>query len=64
VIEFETEAPSLRGEMTVTTTLRDAVGGIEGEFPHEGIPAGGSPADNELGTTMSLAKLAAMLEPG
>ena len=61
-IEFETQDPSLRGEMTITTTLREADGGTEVEFLHDGTPHGVAPADNELGTRMALAKLAALLE--
>jgi uncharacterized protein YndB with AHSA1/START domain len=62
VIEFETEDPSLRGEMTITITLREADRGTEVELLHEGIPRGVAPADNELGTQMALAKLAALVE--
>jgi uncharacterized protein YndB with AHSA1/START domain len=62
VIEFETNDPSLQGEMTVTTTLADAPGGTDLQILHEGLPAGVAPADNELGTRMSLDKLAALLE--
>jgi uncharacterized protein YndB with AHSA1/START domain len=62
VDEFETEDPSLRGEMTVTLTLTDAVGGTGLVAVHEGLPPGLSPADNETGWRMSLAKLAAFVE--
>jgi len=62
VIEFETEDPALQGEMTATTTLTDAAGGTDVEILHEGVPAGISPADNELGTRMSLDNLAALVE--
>ncbi len=63
VIEFETADPALHGEMTMTTTLADAPGGgTDVLVVHEGIPAGVAPADNETGTRMALAKLAALLE--
>jgi uncharacterized protein YndB with AHSA1/START domain len=62
VIEFETEDPALQGEMTATTTLTDAAGGTMVEILHEGVPAGIAPADNELGTRMSLDNLAALVE--
>jgi hypothetical protein len=32
--------------------------------PHEGLPPGLSPADNEIGWGMSLEKLAALVERG
>ena len=64
VVEFETEDPSMRGEMTITFTLTDADGGTEVLAVHEGVPSGVPPADNELGWQMSLAKLAALVEAG
>lgn len=64
VLEFETTDPGLRGEMTMTTTLTDAGGGTDVIFEHEGIPTGVSAADNETGTRMSLANLAAFVEAG
>lgn len=64
VDEFETADPALGGEMTITITLADADGGTELVAVHEGLPRGVSPADNELGWRMSLAKLAALVEAG
>jgi uncharacterized protein YndB with AHSA1/START domain len=64
VVEFETEDPALRGEMTITFTLTDADGGTEVFAVHDGVPSGVPPADNELGWQMSLAKLAALVEGG
>jgi uncharacterized protein YndB with AHSA1/START domain len=64
VVEFETADPGLRGEMTMTTTLADADGGTDIVFRHEGLPSGVAPADNETGTRMALAKLAALVEAG
>ena len=68
VIEFETDDPALRGEMTITTTLADAAGpagpgtATDLHAVHEGLPPGVRPADNEAGWRDSLAKLAALVE--
>lgn len=62
VDEFETTDPALQGEMTITITLSDANGGTELLAVHEGLPRGVSPADNELGWQMSLAKLAKLVD--
>lgn len=62
VLAFETADPALAGEMTMTTTLADAGGGTDVVVVHEGVPRGVSAADNELGTRMSLAKLAGLVE--
>jgi uncharacterized protein YndB with AHSA1/START domain len=62
VDEFETADPALRGEMTITLTLSDVGGGTEVLAVHEGLPPGLSPADNETGWRMALAKLAALVE--
>jgi uncharacterized protein YndB with AHSA1/START domain len=64
VLEFETTDPELRGEMTITTTLVDVDGGTDVVMAHEGIPSGVSTADNETGTRMALANLAALVEAG
>jgi uncharacterized protein YndB with AHSA1/START domain len=64
VVEFETADPALQGEMTVTITLADADGGTDLVAVHDGLPPGLSPADNETGWRMSLAKLAALVEAG
>jgi uncharacterized protein YndB with AHSA1/START domain len=62
-VEFETEDPAMQGEMTITFTLADAQdGGTDLLAAHEGLPPGLSPADNELGWRLSLAKLAALVE--
>jgi uncharacterized protein YndB with AHSA1/START domain len=62
VLEFEAEDPRLQGEMTVTTTLTDADGATDVTIAYENLPAGVSPADNQLGTEMALGKLAALVE--
>jgi uncharacterized protein YndB with AHSA1/START domain len=61
VDEFETDDPALRGEMTITITLTDARGGTDLLAVHEGLPQGLSPADNEIGWRMALAKLATLV---
>jgi uncharacterized protein YndB with AHSA1/START domain len=61
-IEFETDDPLLQGEMTVTYTLAEADGGTVLIGRHENLPPGVRPEDNELGWTMSLGKLAALVE--
>src|SRR6266511_1720533 len=62
VDEFETENPALRGKMTITFTLADTDGGTNLMAVHDGLPRGVSPADNETGWRMALAKLAALVE--
>jgi uncharacterized protein YndB with AHSA1/START domain len=62
VVEFETDDPALVGEMTITYVLADADGGTDLIGIHEGLPAGVSPADNELGWRMSIDKLATLVE--
>ena len=62
VMEFETEDPTMQGEMTVSYTLRDAHGGTDIAAVHDGVPRGVSPQDNETGWSMSLGKRAKLLE--
>lgn len=62
VVEFETTDPAMLGEMTITYLLADAGGGTEVLVVYDGMPRGVSTADNEVGTRMSLAKLAALVE--
>lgn len=65
VDEFETEDPSLRGEMTITMTLTEVDGGTELLAVHEGLPPGVAPEDNALGWEMALENLARLVEaPG
>jgi uncharacterized protein YndB with AHSA1/START domain len=64
VVEFETNDPAMRGEMTITITLADADSGTDLLAVHENLPQGLSAADNETGWRMSLAKLAALVEGG
>ena len=62
VIEFESANPDLVGPMTLTTTLADAAGGTDVLVEFDDLPRGISTADNELGTSMALEKLASLLE--
>lgn len=64
VMEFETDNPQMRGEMTITFTLTDVDGGTDVLGVHENVPPGVAPADNELGWRMALDKLAALVEVG
>lgn len=61
-VEFETDDPSMQGEMRITYTLTEADGGTDLVGLHENLPAGVSPADNELGWSMSISKLAELVE--
>ncbi|MGB7651326.1 MAG: SRPBCC family protein [Gallionella sp.] len=64
VDEFETKAPALHGEMTISITLADADGGTNLLAVHDGLPPGVSSTDNETGWRMALVKLAAFVEAG
>jgi uncharacterized protein YndB with AHSA1/START domain len=60
--EFETEDPSLRGQMRVTISLSDVDGGTEVVGLHEGIPPGVRLSDNQVGWEAALSRLAALVE--
>jgi uncharacterized protein YndB with AHSA1/START domain len=62
IVEFETDDPVLTGAMTITYELSDAAGGTDVVGTHQNVPAGVSPADNEIGWQMSMDKLAALVE--
>ncbi len=67
LVEFETDDPSMQGEMTITYQLTDAglADGTIGTMvtgSHEGLPPGIPVAENELGWRMSMAKLARLVE--
>jgi uncharacterized protein YndB with AHSA1/START domain len=63
-IEFETGDARFQGLMTMTTTLTDKgpAGGTDVLVVHEGLPDGVPAPDNETGTRMALAHLAALVE--
>ena len=62
LVEFETDDPSMQGEMRITYDLLETDGSTEVIGTHEGLPPGVSPADNEEGWRMSLGKLKALVE--
>lgn len=64
VIEFDTDDPTMQGSMTITYLLADVDEGTILTGVHENLPPGVSPADNELGWSMSIDKLAALVESG
>jgi uncharacterized protein YndB with AHSA1/START domain len=61
-VEFETEDAATQGEMTISYTLAEAGDGTDLTGVHENLPPGVSPADNELGWSMSMDKLASLVE--
>jgi uncharacterized protein YndB with AHSA1/START domain len=61
-VEFETDLEELGGVMSIRTTLTNTGDGTEVLIDHTGLPPGVREADNRLGTEMSLAKLAELLE--
>ena len=62
-VEFETDDPSMQGEMIITYVLADAPdGGTDLHATHEHLPSGVSPEDNATGWSMSLGKLARLVE--
>ena len=62
VLEFEDPTGEFGGTMTMTTTLADVDGGTEVSVVHDGIPDSVPAADNEMGTRMALANLAAFVQ--
>ncbi len=60
--EFETDDPSLQGEMRMTISLEDVADGTEVVGLHDGIPPGVALADNELGWQSAFSRLAALVE--
>jgi len=50
------------GSGAISYVLRDAGGGTELVGVHENVPPGVRPADNELGWSMSIGKLARLVE--
>ena len=60
---FETDDPSMQGEMRVTITLTPKDGGTLLEVVQEGIPAGPATSGAPYGWAQSLDKLAQLVEP-
>jgi uncharacterized protein YndB with AHSA1/START domain len=61
-MEFESDDPSMQGEMRVTFELSDARDGTELRATHAQVPPGVTPEDNQEGWTISINKLAELLE--
>lgn len=61
-ITFDTDDPAFSGEMTMDVTLEERDGSTEVTIVFEHIPPGIRPEDNELGTELSLEKLARYVE--
>jgi uncharacterized protein YndB with AHSA1/START domain len=61
-VEFESDDPTMQGEMTISYTLAEADDGTELVGVHENLPPGVTPADNELGWSLSIDKLARLVE--
>jgi uncharacterized protein YndB with AHSA1/START domain len=61
-IVFEAVDAKFAGQMTQTTTLAEVEGGTLVTILHEDLPSAVRPKDNELGTSMSLRKLAELVE--
>ncbi|MEO6570210.1 MAG: SRPBCC domain-containing protein [Ilumatobacteraceae bacterium] len=61
VVEFETADPDLQGEMRITYELLAGNGGTDLTGTHQHLPPGLSPGDNEMGWTMSIDRLEALL---
>lgn len=63
-VEFETTAPGMQGEMTITMRLVDVAEGTELTATHANLPPALSSEDNDTGWRMSLEKLARLVERG
>lgn len=61
-VEFDSADPTLSGEMTITYLLEPVEGGTELTGVHEHLPPGVAPEDNELGSNISIGKLADLVE--
>jgi len=61
-ITFETKDPAFAGTMRISVVLAKADKGTELTVTFDNIPSGISPKDNEIGWSMSLKKLAKLVE--
>ena len=64
MMAFETDDPSMAGEMTVSYILTTVGDGTDLLAIHDNVPPGVAPADNELGWRLALGKLAILVEAG
>jgi uncharacterized protein YndB with AHSA1/START domain len=62
VVEFDSDDPAVLGEMTITYELSDHSDGTFLAARHENVPPGVDPADNALGWTIAIGKLADLVE--
>lgn len=61
-VEFETQDEAMMGIQTITYTLTPDTDGTKLVGLHENLPSGLRPADNELGWSTSIDKLAILVE--
>jgi uncharacterized protein YndB with AHSA1/START domain len=61
-ITFVSADPAFRGEMTLTVTFTDVLGGTQVTLAFENLPPGLRPEDNEAGAKLSLEQLARRFE--
>jgi uncharacterized protein YndB with AHSA1/START domain len=61
-IDFVTDDPALKGEMTMTATFKKVRGGAEATLVFENLPPGLQPQDNDAGARLSLDQLARRFE--
>jgi uncharacterized protein YndB with AHSA1/START domain len=61
-ITFDTGDPAFMGEMTLIVTLDEQGEQTAVTMAFENLPSGVNPADNDLGTRLSLEKLAHLVE--
>lgn len=61
-MSFETDDPSMQGEMRTTFVLRQEGDDTHLEATHDDVPPGVRAEDNELGWSMALDKLARIVE--
>jgi uncharacterized protein YndB with AHSA1/START domain len=63
-IIFDSADPAFSGEMTMVVTFEAEEGGTTVSILFENIPPGIRPEDNEMGTQLTLEKLARYVESG
>lgn len=63
-ISFDSPDPAFAGELRMEVTLEAADGGTIVTFVFKDLPPGIRPEDNELGTRLTLEKLARYVEQG
>jgi uncharacterized protein YndB with AHSA1/START domain len=61
-VAFVSDGPAFQGEVTLTVTFTDVLGGTEVAMAFENLPPGLRPEDNDAGATLSLEQLARRFE--